>query len=158
MPFIAKWPGKIKADAVDDASLISAVDLLPTFCQIAGARLPEGYKPDGISQLDALLGKNMTEQRTKPLFWKIRASWPAKDRAPDHWVAYAVVYEKWKLVSNEDLSYVELYDIVKDTYEKNDLKTQNPRVVKKMVGMIDDWKTDLPEKPSSDCFSKTRKS
>jgi arylsulfatase A-like enzyme len=32
VPFIARWPGKIKADAVNDTSLISAVDLLPTFC------------------------------------------------------------------------------------------------------------------------------
>jgi hypothetical protein len=86
------------------------------------------------------------------------ASWPARNYAPDHWVAYAVVYEKWKLVSNEDRSHVELYDITNDTYEKNDLKTQNPQVVKKLVGMIDNWKTELPKKPSPDCFSKTRKS
>jgi arylsulfatase A-like enzyme len=158
VPFIAKWPGRIKAGAVNNSSLISAVDLLPTFCRIAGAKLPADYKPDGLCQLDALLGKNITDKRSKPLFWKISASWPVKDYAPDHWVAYAVVYEKWKLVSNEDRSHIELYDIVKDTYEKNDLKTQNPQVVKKLVGMIDDWKTELPKKPSSDCFSKTRKS
>ena len=56
VPFIARWPGKIAAGKVDDSSLISAVDLLPTFCEIAGAKLPDdlparrhqpGQHPDG---------------------------------------------------------------------------------------------------------------
>ncbi len=34
VPFIARWPGKIAAGSVDDTSLISAVDLLPTFCEL----------------------------------------------------------------------------------------------------------------------------
>lgn len=37
VPFIARWPGKIAAGRVDNQSLISAVDLLPTFCELAGA-------------------------------------------------------------------------------------------------------------------------
>ena len=36
VPFIARWPGEIAEGKVDDTSLISAVDLLPTFCEIAG--------------------------------------------------------------------------------------------------------------------------
>ena len=47
VPFIARWPGKIAAGKVDEKSLISAVDLLPTFCELAGAELPESYTPDG---------------------------------------------------------------------------------------------------------------
>ena len=35
VPFIARWPGVIPAGKVDGESLISAVDLLPTFCEIA---------------------------------------------------------------------------------------------------------------------------
>ena len=41
VPFIARWPGKIAAGKVDDTSLISAVDLLPTFCEVAGVKLPD---------------------------------------------------------------------------------------------------------------------
>ena len=51
VPFIARWPGKIAAGKVDDSSLISAVDLLPTFCELAGAELPSSYSPDGVSQV-----------------------------------------------------------------------------------------------------------
>jgi arylsulfatase A-like enzyme len=155
VPFIARWPGKIKAGAVNDASLISAVDLLPTFCQIAGANLPQDYQPDGISQVDALLGKNITAERVKPLFWKMEAPWPPRADKPDHWVAYATVYKNWKLVSNEDGSYVELYD-TEDTYEKNDLKTQNPEVVEELMKKIESWKTTLPSKPDPACLSDYR--
>ena len=76
VPFIARWPGKIKAGAVDKVSLISAVDLLPTFCEIAEARLPEDYQPDGVSQVKTFLGKT-AGIRSKPLFWKMQSPWPA---------------------------------------------------------------------------------
>jgi len=69
VPFIARWPGKIQAGVVDDVSWISAVDLLPTFCEIAGATLPEGYQPDGMSQLATLQGAELAV-REKPLYWK----------------------------------------------------------------------------------------
>jgi len=41
VPFIARWPGKITAGKVDKTSIFSAVDLLPTFCEIAGYTLDE---------------------------------------------------------------------------------------------------------------------
>ena len=37
VPFIARWPGQIAADRIDRVSMLSAVDLLPTFCALAGA-------------------------------------------------------------------------------------------------------------------------
>ncbi len=72
------------------------------------------------------------------------------------WADYAVVYKNWKLVSNEDASHIELYDIIKDTYEKNDLKTQNPEVVAELKNKIESWKAGLPLKPDSSCFSDYR--
>ncbi|MBP0905432.1 sulfatase-like hydrolase/transferase [Mariniflexile gromovii] len=155
VPFIARWPGKIKAGAIDDVSLISAVDLLPTFCELAGAQLPETYKPDGISQVATLLGKTYPE-RTKPLFWKIGAHWPTSKSAPDHWVSFAIVDKHWKLVANNDLSYVELYNIAQDVYEKNDLKATNPTVVEDMKNQILAWQKTLPEKPNDNLFSAQR--
>jgi len=76
VPFIARWPVKIKAAAMDEDSLISAVDLLPTFCEIAGAERPEGYESDGQSQLSVLTGEK-APLRDKPLFWKSLSAWPA---------------------------------------------------------------------------------
>ena len=155
VPFIARWPGNIAACKVDDTSLISAVDLLPTFCAIAGVDLPSSYQPDGVNQLDVLMGK-ATTLREKPLFWKSKAPWPAQKTKPDHWVSYAMVDQQWKLVTNNDSSYLELYNIVKDPYEKNDLQKSKTEMVKNLLNKLDQWKKTLPEKPSGDVFSAER--
>ena len=155
VPFIARWPGKIAAGKVDEHSLLSAVDLLPTFCEIARVELPKGYKPDGVSQVDALKGKP-APLRDKPLFWKSSANWPAPKTRPDHWVSYAVVHQNWKLVSNKDGSHVELHDIAADPFEKNDLKASKPEVVTALQKRLEEWKTTLPSKPTGDVFSKER--
>jgi N-acetylgalactosamine-6-sulfatase len=156
VPFIARWPGKIAAGKVDDSSLISAVDLLPTFCAIAGVDLPDSYVPDGLNQVETLMGK-AAPKRTKPLFWKIGAGWPAQKSKPDHWVAYAIVDQEWKLVSNRDAGYVELYNIAADPYEKNDVKDQKPEVVKALQAKLEEWKSSLPAKPTGPVFSAERK-
>jgi len=155
VPFIARWPGKIAAGEVDDSSLISAVDLLPTFCELADVELPLSYLPDGHSQVSVLLG-DKSSVREKPLFWKFESPWPAQDSKPDHWVSYAVMNHTWKLVTNRDSSYFELYDIVSDPYEKQDIKNENPLIVRQLLGKITSFKKSLPLKPSGDVFSAER--
>jgi arylsulfatase A-like enzyme len=155
VPFIARWPGKIARNEIDDQSLISAVDLLPTFCELAGAELPETYVPDGVSQVAALLGKPATV-RNKPLFWKMQSPWPVPKSQPYHWVSYAIVDDHWKLLTNRDATYFELYDIVGDPYEKNDLSKQQPTVVTQLLRKIESWKQTLPETPSGAVFSNQR--
>ena len=155
VPFIARWPGKIAAGKVDDSSLISAVDLLPTFCEVAGVKLPESYKPDGISQISTLMGK-VSSARAKPLFWKMAGSWPIRNNQPYHWVSYAIVYQNHKLLANRDSSYVELFDITTDPYEKTDLKEAEPEVVQRLLSKLDEWKSTLPAKPTGNVFSAER--
>lgn len=155
VPFIVRWPGKTAEGKVDDVSLISAVDLLPTFCELAGVALPDGYEPDGVSQVSVLKGAKKPV-REKPLFWKYDSPWPAAKDRPDHWVSFAVVDQKWKLVSNTDSSYVELFDIARDALEKNDLKEEHPEVVEELLRKLDSWKRSLPEKPQGNVFSSER--
>ena len=141
---------------VDKTAILSAVDLLPTFCELAGVELPKNYKPDGVSQVNALMGKG-SAQRDKPLFWKIGAPWPARSVKPDHWVSYAVAKDQWKLVTNAKGSHLELFDLVADPYEKNDLKEKNPKVVKALSRLLEEWKSTLPAKPTGKVFSNLRK-
>ncbi len=155
VPFIARWPGKIAAGRVDANSLISAVDLLPTFCEIAGVQLPSGYRPDGVSQVDTLLG-TPSPVREKPLYWKMASAWPILKDRPFHWVSYAIVSQNWKLLANKDLSFFELYDLVKDPMERNDLKNSRPEVVAELLDNIRFWQSELPAKPTGDVFSAER--
>ena len=155
VPFIARWPGKIAAGKVDAQSIFSAVDILPTFCELAGAKFPKGYRPDGLSQVKALQGKGQL-LRSKPLFWKMQSSWPIQKARPYHWVSYAIVHQNWKLMTNRDSSYAELYDLATDPLEKNDLAQQKPAVVQGLLQQIVDWKATLPAKPTGNVFSKER--
>ena len=155
VPFIARWPGKIAAGKVDESSLFSAVDLLPTFCEVAGVTLPADYSPDGVSQLATLMGKRHPS-REKPLFWKMAGSWPIQKRRPYHWVSYAIVHQHWKLVSNQDSSHVELFDIGTDIFEATDLKEKEPVVVAQLLKKLDAWKATLPAKPTGNVFSAER--
>jgi N-acetylgalactosamine-6-sulfatase len=156
VPFIARWPKKIPAGKVDETSIFSAVDLLPTFCELANVKLPNSYQPDGISQVQTLMGKGDTK-RTKPLFWRTSAPWPAHESKPDHWVSYVVVSQQWKLCLNRDLEYAELFDLVKDPLEKKNVVDKQEQVVAKLKTMLDDWLASLPPKPTGNVFSSLRK-
>jgi N-acetylgalactosamine-6-sulfatase len=156
VPFIARWPKKIPAGKVDETSIFSAVDLLPTFCELANVKLPNSYQPDGISQVQTLMGKGDTK-RTKPLFWRTSAPWPAHESKPDHWVSYVVVSQQWKLCLNRDLEYAELFDLVKDPLEKKNVAAKQEQVVAKLKTMLDDWLASLPPKPTGNVFSSLRK-
>ena len=152
VPFLARWPGKIAAGKVDNTSQISAVDLLPTFCEIAGVSLPEDYVADGVSQVATLKGTPFSKRET-PLFWKT----PSSHKSPFHWVAYAVVDQQWKLMTDKDDSQIELYDLIADPYEKTNLATEKPEVVKQLLSKIKTWQETLPKDPDPTCFSELRK-
>ncbi|NQV32696.1 MAG: sulfatase-like hydrolase/transferase [Phycisphaeraceae bacterium] len=155
VPFIARWPGKIASGKTNKTSLIASVDLLPTFCDVAGVTLPSSYRPDGVSVLPTLLGK-ANPKREKPLFWKFESPWPAPKNRPNHWVSYAVRDHNWKLVTNRDASHCELYNIAADPNEKTDLKELQPEVVKQLQQKLAQWKVSLPKKPDPRLFSKER--
>jgi N-acetylgalactosamine-6-sulfatase len=155
VPFIARWPKKIPAGKVDETSIFSAVDLLPTFCELANVKLPSSYQSDGISQVRTLMGKGEAK-RSKPLFWRTSAPWPAQEAKPDHWVSYVVVSEQWKLCLNRDLEYVELFDLVKDPLEKKNVASKQAKVVSGLKTKLNDWLASLPGKPTGDVFSSLR--
>jgi arylsulfatase A len=67
VPLIASWPGSIKSGHVTD-TLVDFTDIMPTLCELSGAKLPEGYPGDGVSLIPELTGKG---ERDKPwvYFW-----------------------------------------------------------------------------------------
>lgn len=56
VPTIANWPGRVPAGKLN-ADLIDSSDLLPTFAELAGAKLPTKNILDGRSFLPQILGK-----------------------------------------------------------------------------------------------------
>lgn len=155
VPFLVRWPGKVPAGEVDETSLISSIDLLPTFCNLTGATMADDYEPDGVDILDVIQGQPR-EIREKPLFWKIGAAWPPHPQRPDHWVSWAVMRDRWKLVGNHDLSYLELFDIAGDVAESNDLKQEQVQIGEDLLAELKCWQSTLPAQPSGNVFSALR--
>jgi arylsulfatase A len=81
VPTIANWPGVIEAGKVDDL-LIDSSDILPTFADLAGAKLPTNKVIDGHSFLPQLMGKKGTSREW--IFIELGNKWYVRD-------------SKWKL-------------------------------------------------------------
>ena len=82
--------------------------------------MPKGYQPDGIDQLDALLGKNDNPNRNKPLFWKIMLHGQPVMINPTTGYPGLLFIKNGNLVATKT-GYHELYDAINDPLEKNDL-------------------------------------
>ena len=136
-PFVVRWPGHVPAGRVDRETPLSGVDVFPTFLAAAGVDGPKGYISDGENMLPALLGEGQT--REKPLFWW----WPGTHR--DHaWPAWGMRDGKWMLLIDETGKRVELYNVVADRPQANNLASQeSPRVAEMRVS-IEEWKATLP--------------
>lgn len=150
VPFIAKWPGVIPQGVKDKNSVVTAVDLLPTFFEAAGIKMPKGYKPDGESMMSALKGEKF--KRTKPIFWE----WTGGDRQAYTWPTLGVRDGDWKLVVDVTGEKYALYNEKNDWKEVNNLAVSNPKKAKELLNEVYEWKKTLPTKPKESCLSSAR--
>ena len=139
VPLIVKWKNHVEENKVDSTSVLSTVDLLPTFASLAEIELPNDYAIDG-ENISSIL-ENNSFKRTKPLFWE----WRFPKENSNHWAKGAVRHGDWKLLFNEDISKEELYNISKDPFEKNNVAENNKQMVSELKSLWKDWKKDLPK-------------
>ena len=143
MPFLVRWPQKIPAGRVDDSTVMSGVDMLPTICALAGVQSPKDWKLDGVDMSGTLKGS--PAHRAKPLMWDFRygVAGDTLNRSP----MLAIRDGDWKLLMNPDRSRVELYDIPHDSSELNNVADRHPDVVGKLSDALLKWFKSLPEGP-----------
>lgn len=130
VPFIMKYPGKVKANSTYDFP-ISTFDLLPTFFAAAGGDTGNLKDIDGVDLLPYINGQN-TERPHETLFWKRDA------RA-------AIRKGDWKLIRFPDRP-AELFYIPDDERELNNLASKEPERYKEMYKELFAWETTL-ERP-----------
>ncbi|UCC99860.1 MAG: sulfatase-like hydrolase/transferase, partial [Phycisphaerales bacterium] len=97
VPFIARWPGMIPKGKVDRTSVLTAVDLFPTFLKLAGLPVPANIELDGQSIVAALRGFGF--KRTKPIHWE----WRGGHGPPYLWPHLGIRDGKWKMMFNQEL-------------------------------------------------------
>ncbi|HUX94965.1 MAG TPA: sulfatase-like hydrolase/transferase [Bacteroidales bacterium] len=142
-PFIVRWPGNTPAGKVDNASVISGVDILPTFCDLAGIKLPRNVIFDGENISPVL--KGTPTERTKPLMWENR--FPVYGHTIHKSPILAIRLGDWKLLMNPDSDRVELYDISIDPTELNNCAGLKPDIVRDLSSQLLKWSSLLPEGP-----------
>lgn len=134
IPFIVRWPGHTPAGRVDETSVISGADWLPTLCALTGTKINTADF-DGEDASAAWLGK-APHIRSKPLMWK--TSSPKSNPS--------IRFENWKLhASDRKKVESELYDLATDPAESINLAAQHPDIVKKLSVMLETWTATLPK-------------
>ena len=145
VPLIVRWPAKIPAGEIDNDSVLSATDLLPTLCHLAGVEVPEGkYAPDGENVVDILTSK--PRPRKKPLMWEYHYEMIIGHILHKNPIM-AIRDNEWKLLMNPDGSRVELYNIPKDPTELNNVAEDHPQTVERLSKALLAWHKEMPKAP-----------
>lgn len=124
VPFVARWPGQIKAGAVNDHT-ICLNDLLATAAEIVGAKLPAEAGEDSVSQLPELLGMVKAALREATVHQSAGGD-------------LAIRHGAWKLVFHTD-GKRELFNIETDLSEKNNVLNENKEIVKKLTQQMQNY-------------------
>ena len=143
VPFLVRWPGKVKPGAKSD-SIACLTDLLATCADIVGKKLPADAGEDSVSLLPALgVGKG-----------------PARETLVMHSVngSFAVRDGKWKLClcpgsggwsaprpgkdDATNLPPVQLFDLSADIGETTNLHATHPDVVERLTKLAETYAAD----------------
>jgi arylsulfatase A-like enzyme len=142
VPFLVWWPGKIKA-GIQNSAMINAMDVMPTIAKIAGSSAPHDRIIDGKDISTQIFEENTT--------------------SPHEFFAYyqkeqlqAIRSGNWKLQLPLDSMYanihrvgfkegqpLKLIDLSNDITEQNDVSSENPEIVKKLMGFANQIRNDI---------------
>ena len=109
MPFIVRWPGKVKPGSVDN-HLASNLDFAETFLDLAGVPAPADMQ--GRSLVPILKGQSPADWRKS--FYYHYYEYPQPHHVPPH---YGVRTETLKLIYYPLTSEWELFDLARDPHE-----------------------------------------
>jgi len=151
IPFIARWPGRIKAGTQSD-QLICLNDLMATCAEILGDKLRDNAGEDSVSILPALLGT---------------ADKPLREAVVHHSIngSFAIRQGQWKLELCPDsggwgeprpggkdaqgLPPIQLYDMTQDVGERANVSKEHPEVVARLSALLEKYVTDGRSTPGA---------
>ena len=137
IPFIVKWPGKVKPGSQSD-QLICLTDLFATVSEVLGAELPKGSAEDSVSFFPALSGKPIVSTRNGVIHHSISGHFAYRQgqwklllaRASGGWTSPKENQAKGALPA-------QLYDMEADVGEKKNLYREKPEVVAELLALLE---------------------
>lgn len=137
VPFIDRWPGKIKPGTVSSET-ISLIDIFATCAVIVGTPLPDDVAENSWNVLSAILGRSDGRPLHEALVFDSGNG------------VLALRQGRWKLIAGtkdgrqrkdegepEDRIVGQLYDFGEGPGEKNDLFDKHPEIVMSMTELLD---------------------
>jgi arylsulfatase A-like enzyme len=131
VPMIARWPGMIRSGVSDFPWAFW--DFLPTACQFAGVKPPEGL--DGISVLPTLFGR--PQEPHEFMYWEFH----------ERGFEQAVRMGRWKAVRHGSKKAMELYDLSADLGETENVAADHPGIVATIEEYLRTARTESKEFP-----------
>lgn len=123
VPAFCVWPERISAGLKSNYPMVTS-DYLPTIIDILSLEYPETRPVDGVSLTEILNGNNL--EREKPIGFRFgtKMSW---------------VTQEYKLISTDNRETFELYNLIEDKEEKNNIAAVNPDLVNQMKSELFAW-------------------
>jgi arylsulfatase A-like enzyme len=130
VPFIARWPGRIKPGAVSQHVGYFG-DLMATWAELGGAKPPGDLQ--SLSLVPELLGRG-GQAKHEYLYWEFY----------EQGVSQALLLDgRWKALRLKSPSApIQLFDLANDVAEKTDLAAQRPDLVARAAGLMQSVRVD----------------
>ena len=133
VPAFWRWQGKL-GEGVDIPALTAHIDFYRTFCELAGAKIPEGIQQIDGRTLVPLLQNPQANWADRQLFVH-QGRWPkGEDPNLSKFKNCGVRSQRWRFVNNK-----ELFDIAADPFEKTNVIDDHPDVVVRLRAAYDKW-------------------
>ncbi len=133
VPAFWRWKG-VLPEGVDIPALTAHIDILPTFCDLAGVEIPGDIQElDGRSMLP-LLKDPEAEWPDRELFFHCGRWGKGKDPNTGKYTNFAVRTQRWRWVNE-----TELYDIANDPFESTNVIDEHPEVVARLRKAYEIW-------------------
>ncbi len=141
VPLIARWPGHVAAGGVSDHVGYFG-DFITTVAELVGGKAPANL--DSVSFLPALTGKPAAQKEHEYLYWEFYEGASAQ----------AARLGRWKAVRSPMLTgKVELYDLVADLREKENVAAAHADIVARLTAVLDQahvpsplWQIPVPRR------------
>jgi len=126
VPFIARWPGRIKAGTESDQTA-AFWDFLPTCAELLDVQPPAGI--DGLSILPTLLGQPQQQKQHEYLYWELNGQ-------------QAVRRGDWKGLRLKPNQKIQLFNLKTDISEKTDVAGEHPDIVARVEEIFAKGRTE----------------